>query len=204
MGLELQPLSTFWFHDRPRLGLDAGLDLRLETRFGGRSLLWAPPADEPVTDPAASPKLAWAVRPQAGILLGLRSAPRPAPLHRPSGDGDVWGAPRTDGRSRLSRLQTGVRTGLLVGPGFEGIEGSTHLEGWLGWSARSDRSAKASFTPYYPGVVVGPFVRAAYGFPLGTPPEPRYLTLDHSWTVLVGFRTNLRLAKPAPPPEGIQ
>jgi hypothetical protein len=144
------------------------------------------------------------MRPQVGLLLGLRQAPRPAPLHRGSGNGAVWGAPGTDGKSHLGRLQTGLRTGLLVGPGFEGIEGSTHLEGWLGWSARSDRSAKAGFTPYYPGVVVGPFTRVAYGFPIGEAPEPRYLTLDHSWTVLVGFRTQLRLNKPAPPPEGVQ
>jgi hypothetical protein len=192
-GVDLQGVSTWWFHDGPRLGLDAGFDARVGLRPAGTPFLY----DE--RDP---PQLAWAIRPQVGLVVGLRGAPRSGPLH--GGDhARPWGAPGPDGRSRLHRTQWGVRTFLLLGPGFEGTEGNAGAEGWLGWSLRRARSRNATFTPYRPGALLGPYARFELGFPVGAPPEPRYLELQRTTTWSVGVRLQLRLAAPAPEPEAL-
>ncbi len=197
--VDLQGLATWWALDQPRVGLDVGLEARLDVRPPGIVTYLGSPS-EPTSSPATIPNLAWALRFQAGALVGFRLAPLPTPTHTLSENGKVWGPTNPAGRSLLGRFQWGVRAGLLFGPGFNGTEGAAVSELWLAWSARRARGPSATFTPYHPLVTVGPYVRAAYGFPLATAND-RQLVLDHSWTAYVGLRTNLRLKKPVKLPE---
>lgn len=194
---DMQALGTWWFTDRPRLGIDAGVEARLDLRHGGTSWFW----DE-LND---GTRFTWALRPAAGIVAGLHFAPRPSPLWTGRSTSATWGAPRSDGRAKLGRVQGGLRGSLLAGPGFNGLEGTVGAEAWLGWSVRRARGPHASFTPYHPRVVAGPFVRGQLGIPLtdGTDPA-RFLLLEQSTTILVGVRTHLRLAAPAKPPPEVE
>lgn len=197
--IDLQGLATWWALDQPRVGLDVGLEARLDARPPGIVTYLGTPSD-PTSNPASIPNLAWALRFEAGALVGFRLAPLPTPMHSFSERGKVWGPPNPAGRSLLGRFQWGVRAGLLFGPSFNGTEGAAVSELWLSWSARRARGPSATFTPYHPLVSVGPYIRAAYGFPVATAND-RQLVLDHSWTAYVGLRTNLRLKKPAKLPE---
>lgn len=187
-GLDLQALGTLWRHGRHLLGVDAGLEVRLDVRHAGPSWFWS---DDRATD------LALTLRPAAGLMLGVRRAPAPAPLWRRRSGRSTWGAPRSDGPLRLGRTQQGLRGSLLLGPGFNGMEATGALEAWTAWSHRRKRGARSSFTPWHPGLLVGPFLRAQVGLPLTDGSDAgRFLTLEHSTTLFVGLRTHLRVAEP--------
>jgi hypothetical protein len=199
-AIDLQGFATWWAHDEPRVGLDVGLEARLDVRPPG----FAPAAVEgapPVEDPGALPSLPWALRFQGGVVLGLTFAPGPQPLTRERPDAPVWGAPATTGDTRLGRFRFGLRGGLLFGPGYSGAQGAAHAELWTGWSLRSRRGRQAAFTPYHPRLFLGPFARGAYAFPVGEEDSSRQLVLRDSWTVYVGLRLQLRVSKQAKLPE---
>lgn len=203
LTVDLQAMATWWGSDQPRIGLDAGIEARLDARPAGFSTLWGPNTTVDVPDPAKEPIYPWSLRFQAGLIVGFRHAPGAQPLYRSARDRRVWGASRGSGSANLSRFQWGMRTGLLLGPSFTGTEASTQLEVWLGWGSRRKVSANASFTPYHPMFVIGPFARGTVGFPLGpqTADPLRQLEVTHSWTAYLGLRGYLRLKQAGKLPE---
>ncbi len=93
----------------------------------------------------------------------------------------------------------------MIGPGFNGLEGTLAGEGWLGLSTRRSRGKHAAFTPYHPRVLVGPFGRIQAGIPLTDGSDPqRFLLLERSWTAIFGIRTHLGLKAPAPAAPDIE
>lgn len=199
-AIDLQGFATWWAHDQPRVGLDVGLEARLDARPSGFTPLTEPDAP-PVADPGAIPSLPWALRFQGGVVLGLTFAPGPLPLTRERPDASVWGAPAPTGDTRLGRFRFGLRGGLLFGPGYSGAQGAAHAELWTAWSLRNRRGRQAAFTPYHPRLFLGPFARGAYAFPVGEVDTSRQLVLRESWTVYVGLRLQLRVSKQAKLPE---
>lgn len=201
---DLQVMATWWAHDQPRFGLDAGAEARLDVRAAGYSLFYGPdPTITTIADPVARPAFPWSLRFQGGLILGFRHAPYANPLHRDRVGAKLWGPTQGGGRTNLTRMQWGLRTGLLLGPSYQGAEATTQLELWLAWSTRRQRGKNVSFSPYHPMFLIGPFARASYGFGLGeqTADPARYLVVQGSWTVYVGLRGYLRLQKPAKLPE---
>jgi hypothetical protein len=186
LGIDLNGLAVFWMLDQPRLAFEVGPEFRLDAVHGGASI--APGADDGL-------RYAWSWRPQVGVLLGLRGAPLASTLW--TGGGWPWAAERPDGTSRLGRFQMGLRAGMLMGPGFNGLELTGVGELWGAWSVRSERSRQASLTPYHPGATVGPYGRVMYGF-LASPDVEGYRVLDESWTFVLGVRGMVRLAGPPP------
>jgi hypothetical protein len=197
-GLDVEGLATWWGLDRPRIALDAGVEARLDFRAAGRSVFY-----DGNEQPAGELSFPWALRFQAGALIGFRHEPVPAPLSRRGTEAAVWGAPRSDGRSIVARMQWGMRSGLLFGPGYNGAEASALLEVWAGWSTRGRRGVPSTFNPYRPSFLIGPFARASYGFPVSQANDPgRFLVLQDSWTVYLGLRSHLRVSKSIAPPKG--
>lgn len=193
---DVQALGTLWRHGRRVLGVDAGLEARLDVRHAGPSWFWK--GDTP-TD------FNFTLRPAAGMVVGVRAAPAPGPLWRYRSNRSTWGTPRGDGPVRLGRTQHGLRASVLIGPGFNGLESTLGLEGWKAWSRRRTAGPRASFTPWHPGFLIGPYVRGQLGIPLTDGADAgRYLTLQRSATLIFGIRTHLRLAEPAPEPPEIE
>lgn len=194
-GFGLQGLATLWVHDHPRLGVDLGVGADLAVRPAGRPLY--------TLDGVGSPSdltFGWAVRFQAGLLAGLRFAPAPAPRQGASSRAPVWGTTRNSGGARIGRVEWGLRGGVMIGPGFNGLEATVLGELWSGFSVGRTKGRAATFRPYHPGVLIGPFARFVYGLPAGGDPA-RALNLDHSWTAVIGLRTQLRLQKAAAVPK---
>jgi hypothetical protein len=189
LSLDLSALSTQWLLDDRRVAVEFGPELRLDILRQGTSLFYnnPNPAGQAITFPLA-------FRIQGGILVGMRFAPDPAPLWRRRGRRLPWGAPLPDGSSFLGRTQFGVRLGFLLGAEFGGLTGSAEGEFWVGWSVRSHRGPNASFTPYHPNIVIGPYIRAGYSFPLSVN-RTRSEKLVESLTTLVGIRAQFRLTQ---------
>ena len=184
-------LRTNWLLDKPRLGVEFGPELRIENLHPGESWFH----DSTIN-------YGFTLRFQFGILVGLRFAPAPGPLHVRSRGAYPWGAQQPDGGSRLGRFQYGLRFGALMGPGFNGLEGSVASELWMGWSLRSSRSKSATFTPYYPNILLGPFVRGQATKVIMKAEQERYYDLKSSLSVFAGIRLQMRLDGKAPePPE---
>lgn len=159
-SVDAQGLTSFWIFDQPRMAAEAGVEVRLDVNHGGKT--WF--NEEPIEQN-------WMFRPAGGVLVGLRGAPMPGGLW---GRGIPWGAERQDGTSRLRRAEYGLRSGFLLAPGYEGVEGTALAELWLGFSARRATSRLASFTPYNPRALYGFYVRGQYSLRLGadvTTPE---------------------------------
>jgi hypothetical protein len=167
-------MSAFYDGDRPTTGVTTVDDKGELVEFGTR------------TD------YDWSFRIQGGVLVGIRFAPNPGPLWRRSSKRFPWGSPLPDGSSSLGRVEYGLRAGFLMGPSFDGFEGTAFLEGWAGWSVRAARGKNMTLTPYHPAVLIGPFVRGSVGAAL-SPNEARYLKLDYSLTATVGLRAQFRL-----------
>jgi len=196
-GIDVQGLGTWWFHDLPRVGLDVGIEARMDLRRGGSSWFW--------DERNKGTRYNWTLRPGAGLITGLHFAPRPGPLWRHRSRGTTWGASRADGRAKLSRTQVGIRGSVLAGPGFNGLEGTLGIEGWAASSIRGRRGKHASFTPYHPRVLLGPFLRFQLGIPLTDGSDPlRFLMLDNSKTLFFGLRTHFGLDAAAPPPPEVE
>ncbi|MFH1467669.1 MAG: hypothetical protein ABIO70_25005 [Pseudomonadota bacterium] len=179
-GLDGAFLATWWAIDDFRLGLEIGPEVRVDLGHGGQSWFWKE-KDAKVN--------AWTVRPQAGLLGGIRFAPDP--IHLGGRLGSPWGAERNDGGSRLGRIQYGLRVGYLFTAGYNGTEGTALAEAWAGRSVRSSQSRYASFTPYNPRMLIGPFVRGEYDMVL-VPAEDRVKGPDHGYAIMVGVRAQMR------------
>ena len=184
LSFDLGVLMTWWVIDDRRLALEIGPEVRLDLTKGGESLFWSE-YDDIAT--------AWMMRPQFGVMGGIRKAPDPTPLWRWTRNSMPWGAESPDGSSNLRRYEYGLRAGFLTGPGYNGLEATAATELWLGWSIRRKRSLKASFTPYHPGFILGPFVRGQYEWTLMAE-EARLRELDYSLTAIIGFRGQLRMS----------
>ncbi len=185
LSLEVGGAATWWVVDDQRLALELGPQIQLDVTPGGVSPGWSDYDDN---------IKAWTFRPQFGLLFGVRGAPDPSPLVRRGKGGLPWGAENPDGRSRQERMQLGFRGLFMMGPGFNGLEGTAGAEFWFGGSLRRKRSPHASFTPYHPAMIVGPYFRFQYEFVLGAD-DPRFKKLDYGVAAIVGVRAQMRLKK---------
>lgn len=202
IGLDLRGLATWWVAARPRLGLELGPIAALSVvPSGAPAAVAIAQAVDPNGDIAHSPQIdyAWTFRPEGGILVGLRYAPRPPGLWTPGTYG--WGADRPDGQSRLGRVEYGMRLGLTLGPGFNGLESTALGELWLGASLRG-KGPLSNLTPYHPSVLVGPYLRGELSYLLVDPTTlTQYRILKNGYTLFVGIHGEFRLSAPPTLPE---
>ena len=203
----VQAFAVWWVRDRTRLGLEMGIESRVDVLHGGPSFYWGDPDADP--DSTESTDYAWSFRPAGGVVVGLRLAPRPAGLWHSTPPkrervATPWGANRPDDKVRGGRTQWGLRTGMLLGPGFNAMEATALGELWVNRSIVRREAPRSTVPPYRPLFTIGPYTRAQLGFPLGEG-EPRYREMTHSWTFLVGIRSQFRLsaAAPAPPSASV-
>ena len=185
LSIEVGGAVTWWIVDDQRLAVEFGPDVQLDVTPGGVSPVW---------DEYDDNIKAWTFRPQFGLMVGLRGAPDPNPLVRRIGGGLPWGAENPDGRSRQERVQLGFRTLFLMGPGFNGLEATVGGEFWFGGSVRGKRSPHATFTPYHPAMILGPYFRGQVEFVLGAD-DPKFKKLDYGVAAIVGIRAQMRLKK---------
>jgi len=190
LALSANALATIWVLDDRRMAVEFGPEISLDMVFGP-SLFWKSDDEVPYS---------FSYRFQAGVVAGVRFAPNPSGLHR-KGRRYPWAAPRPDGSSALNRVEWGVRGGFLLGPTFNGLEGTAVFDLWAGWSMRRKEGRQASFTPFHPATWIGPYVRAEGGFLLsersfdgqgGGETPPQY-TLKYSITTVIGLRIQLRV-----------
>lgn len=193
-GFDMSALLAIWELNRPRGAIEFGPEIRLDIGHGGAPWFG--------TDSTRF-STGWTLRPQVGLVVGGRFLPRPARLVSGVRGDFPWGAERPDGRSRQDRVEVGLRTGLLLGPTWNGVEATVLGEIWLGASLRRPQGPQATLTAYQPGALFGPFVRAQVGFPAAADDGTRFLKLKGSVAVLAGVRWHLRLPSPAllAPPE---
>jgi hypothetical protein len=202
--------TTQWFRDDPRLAIEGGLNVHIDVLHGGKSWFYNDPyadvsilsalvnGEDPKRTYSASPSYSWSFRPQTGGMVGFRHALDPLPSQRLRSN-TPWGADDMSGRSMLTRYEWGFRTGFLVGPGYNGMEGTLVADLWTAKSMRSPNSDWANFTPYHPIWNGGPFLRYQYGFMVVTDEdESRLYDLDKSNTLIVGWRTHFRFRDPRP------
>jgi hypothetical protein len=196
LSIDLGTHVAWWLTTRPRTALEAGLLFRLDFITPGPALL------EQINNPGAESELvdfSWTLRPQAGFITGMRFAPAPMGLTRYTRTASPWGVPHSGGKQSLGRTQWGARAGFLIGPGFNGLEGTLASELWLGKSVRRGRSPHAPFTPYQPGLLVGPYAQGMFGFLMVENGDvERYLQLAQSWTAVFGVRAQLRMKQRGP------
>ena len=93
-----------------------------------------------------------------------------------------------------------MRGAFLVGPSFNGIEGTLVAEAWSANLLRNPRSDWANFSPYHPIFNGGLFIRYQRGGVLVASDEDRVFDLLYSDTYLIGWRTHFRLPEPRPEP----
>ena len=167
--------------------------------------------DDQPTDDSGAPGYTWTPYPQAGLVLGARFAPPAgqAPFTRQrwrnvpaTSTWTPWGAATPDGAARVGRLQTGLRTGALVGLNEDGTTLELLGELWAGWSVWRPRSSQASFLPYHPSLLVGPFARGQWGTVLSEPDGYLPSFPWSRWTVVVGVRGQIRLSQKPDAAEG--
>lgn len=182
VGFDISSLYTWWLLDQPRVAVEIGPEVQVLLLPGGTGRF----SSEGEPDYA----FAWSAR--AGVLAGLRFAPDPSPLWL-RGRRTPWGANGPDGSSRLGRVQYGIRAGALLGSGFNGFEGNATTELWSAWSLRRPQSKVATFTPYRPAGLVGPYLRGQLGLVLIPGDEDRYYEMDRRYEVLFGVRGQMRL-----------
>ncbi|MFT5586654.1 MAG: hypothetical protein ACI9VR_004253 [Cognaticolwellia sp.] len=204
VSMDFAVYATVWFQKDLRLAIETGPEIRLDAVTPGSTFGCGRFIDDCDEN---NPNFAWSLRPQIGMVVGLRHAPDPRPLRRSLALGYPWGAERADGSSDLSRAQYGLRGGFLVGPAYNGMEYTLSAEAWMAWSIRRKTSDVASFTPYHPNFVLGPYVRYQRGALLsgvtdaGGADSDRYYDLDKSHTVLIGLRGQYRLKGGSTEPE---
>ena len=204
LSMDFAVYATIWFQKDLRLAIETGPEIRLDAVTPGSTFGCGRFIDD---CDSSNPDFAWALRPQIGMVVGLRHAPDPRPLRRSLALGYPWGAERANGSSDLSRAQYGLRGGFLVGPAYNGMEYTLSAEAWMAWGVRRKTSDLASFTPYHPNFVLGPYVRYQRGAMLSGVTDAagadtgRYYDLDKSHTVLIGLRGQYRLKGGSKEPE---
>ena len=202
LSSDISALMTMWWLDSPRIAIEWGLETHLDVVLPGSTLLF--PYD---TTASRNDTITYglAFRPAAGVIGGFRHAPRPMPLYQKRQSTTLWGVQGGDLTPRLARTQWGIRSGVLFGPGYSGLEATALAEWWWGWALRRRQSQRAHLTPYHPAMLVGPYVRGQFarpipGFQMLDDGQPRALSLDSSMTVLVGARVHVRVNQKASPP----
>jgi hypothetical protein len=200
---------TEWFRDDPRLAYEVGLEVHLDMLHGGKT--WFHGQDDNTIDVISerlsgvpenqleiTPTHVWSFRPQTGASFGIRHSPDPSPLYRPYRSSATWGSMGTSGSTWLGRTEWGVRGAFLLGPSYNGMEGTLVAEGWAAQSFRNPRSDWAYFSPYHPILNGGPFFRFQRGAVLIDAEEERMFNLLYSDTYIIGWRTHFRLPETRP------
>ena len=202
LSTDISALMTMWWLDSPRLAIEWGIETHLDVVVPGSTVFF--PYDNTAS---RNDTITYGLtfRPAAGVIGGLRHAPRPMPLYQKRKNTTLWGVQGGDLTPRLVRTQWGIRSGVLFGPGYSGLEATALAEWWWGWALRRRQGPRAHLTPYHPAMLVGPYVRGQYarpvpGFQMLDDGQPRYLSLDSSMTVLVGARVHVRVNQKASPP----
>ena len=110
-----------------------------------------------------------------------------------------WGADDAAGRSMLHRDEWGIRGGLLIGPGYNGLEATMSGELWYSRSVRDNLSAWSNFTAYHPIWNSGIFMRYQYStIMLEAEKTPRLFDLENIHTVIFGWRGQFRFPEQKP------
>ncbi|MFT5684851.1 MAG: hypothetical protein ACI8RZ_005796 [Myxococcota bacterium] len=195
-GIDFSSMATWWFWDQPRLAVEMGLEARVDFLHGGQSWIWA---DYNTSAGLVSPNYNFLFKPQGGLIVGLRHAPDPRPMWRVLRLSPTWGANSSDGSSSQGRYEHGIRGGLLLGPGFNGMEGTLMTELWRGISIRRRYSPWSSFTPYHPILMGNYFLRGQYAWTM-IPDDSftRSIEMIDSYTIMTGVRLQFRLKEPLP------
>lgn len=195
-GADFSTYATWWAWDEPRLALEMGVELRADFLHPGTSWLWQ---DTSTSLTAVNTDHRWVFRPQGGVSVGLRHAPDPFPMHRVFSQRRTWGANAPDGSSYQGRFEHGPRLGFLLGPGYNGMEGTLYSEWWVGMNTRRRYSPWSSFTPYHPIATTNFYVRGQYGWTMIEDADnTRDFDMVNSFTLLTGFRIQFRLKEPLP------
>ncbi len=205
-------LVTKWFRDDPRLAYEVGLEVHLDILHAGKT--WFYQADSPDVSIVAdrlngknvssrdqtviTPSYTWSMRPQTGASFGFRHSPDPMPLMRSLRSQSTWGAMAPSGSTYLNRTEWGMRGAFLVGPSFNGMEGTLVAEAWAANLIRNPRSDWANFSPYHPIFNGGVFLRYQRGGVLVPSDTKQVFDLLYSDTFLIGWRTHFRLLEPRP------
>ena len=204
--------ATQWLRDSPRLAFETGFVVNLDILHGGNSWFYYQPypdatilgellRNENANGEAAAPTPNYSVafRPMTGVIVGMRHALAPYPLRRRFLSSLPWGADDAGGRSLLTREEWGLRGGAMVGPGYNGLEATMSGELWVARSLRDDLSAWSNFTAYHPIWNSGVFVRYQYStIMLQSDKTPRLYDLDHTHTLLFGWRGQFRFPELRP------
>jgi hypothetical protein len=195
-GVDFTSLATWWFWDQPRLALETGIELRMDILPGGQTRLWE---SYNTSNGLTSPNYNLLLKPQGGVVFGLRHAPDPRPMWRLLRIDTTWGANNTDGSSYQGRNEHGLRGGFLIGPGYNGMEGTLVAELWRGISIRRRYSPWSTFTPYHPIMMGNFFLRGQYAWTM-IPDESysRSIEMIDSYTIMTGVRLQFRLKEPLP------
>jgi hypothetical protein len=214
LSIGTSSLVTKWFRDDPRLAYEVGLEMHLDILHAGKT--WFYQNESPDISIVAdrlngktvrrqdtnviTPSYTWSMRPQTGASFGFRHSPDPMPLSRSLRSKSTWGAMAPSGATHLNRTEWGMRGAFLVGPSFNGIEGTLVAEAWGANLIRNSRSDWANFSPYHPIFNGGVFIRYQRGGVLVASDNDRIFDLLYSNTYLIGWRTHFRLPEPRPEP----
>jgi len=214
LSIGTSSLVTKWFRDDPRLAYEVGLEMHLDILHAGKT--WFYQNESPDISIVAdrlngkavsrqdtnviTPSYTWSMRPQTGASFGFRHSPDPMPLARSLRSKSTWGAMAPSGSTYLNRTEWGMRGAFLVGPSFNGIEGTLVAEAWGANLIRNSRSDWANFSPYHPIFNGGVFIRYQRGGVLVASDNDRIFDLLYSNTYLIGWRTHFRLPEPRPEP----
>ncbi len=180
LSLDVTALRTLWRSSYDRYAIEFGPEFHLDMVFPGKSIY----DDVPITYPLA-------ITYAGGFLAGIRFGPPANPIAVKAGS-HPWGADRPDGSSFLGRTEFGFRVGGLIGPSYNGLQGTIYGEGWSGWSMRRKRAKDATYTPYHPAILLGPYVRVMHTRML-MPAADRYYTLESATGFYAGVRIHFRL-----------
>ena len=141
--------------------------------------------------PMPLPRVTWSITLNR-LHPWISHSPDPMPLSRSLRTKSTWGAMAPSGSTHLNRMEWGLRGAFLVGPSFNGLEGTLVAEAWGANLLRNSRSDWANFSPYHPIFNGGVFVRYQRGGVLVPSEEDRVFNLL-SDTYLIGWRTPLNL-----------
>ena len=213
LSVGLASYVTKWVSDDPRLAYEVGLEMHLDMLHAGEP--WFYQSNSPdmsiVIDRlngkdvgtsrdrlVFTPSYTWSLRPQTGASFGIRHIPDPMPFSRMGQTKTTWGAMGPSGTALLRRMEWGLRGGMLLGPSFNGVEGTLVAEAWGAHIIRNPRSDWAYFTPYHPISNGGIFLRYQRGGVLIPNDTPQMFNLLYSDTFLIGWRSHFRLPEPRP------